>query len=624
MHSRILKVNNASLTGENVDIKLGTEPNHEKLYEAANVARSGCNFTNGTAVCVCFLTGDNTFFGKIAEATTKIERPDTLIKHEIHRLIHFMAVIAFSLGIAFFILALVKGYSWITAVSFAIAIIVANVPEGLLPQMTVALTLTAQRMLRLGVLVSNLEIIETLGAVNVICSDKTGTLTCNRMTVSHVMYNLRIHTTPITTDLPGDKFALYDTKDKTFESLQRVATLNTEAIFLEDAAAVPDVLKRKTRGDASESAIIKFVQPFRDVVEYRSKCKMLVKIPFNSSNKWMLTCTEPEGESQAERDSKPLHLMLKGAPERVWAMCSHVLQDGSLLPMTDELRATVENLNLQLGKRGERVLAFATQVRPTGPSRAGPCRSEFVCASQFPLPRSECGRAWAVCRPPKHRLLQDLPREQYPAGYVFDADANQGKGNFPLNGFTLVGFLALMDIPRATVKPAIELCNKAGIQVYMVTGDHPVTAHAIAKSLGLVTGPTFSEWEEGDYDKQKFPELKEENIFSIVVHGMEIEKFTQDDWTRVLNHKEVVFARTMPQQKQDIVKYLNAQKKVVAMTGAGVNDAPALKAANVGIAMGSGAPVAKEAGQVDHNSIGLELMSCMGLLSVATHADRWC
>ena len=100
MHSRILKVNNASLTGENVDIKLGTEPNHEKLYEAANVARSGCNFTNGTAVCVCFLTGDNTFFGKIAEATTKIERPDSLIKHEIHRLIHFMAVIAFSLGIA--------------------------------------------------------------------------------------------------------------------------------------------------------------------------------------------------------------------------------------------------------------------------------------------------------------------------------------------------------------------------------------------------------------------------------------------------------------------------------------------------------------------------------------------
>jgi sodium/potassium-transporting ATPase subunit alpha len=258
-----------------------------------------------------------------------------------------------------------------------IGIIVANVPEGLLPQMTVALTLTARRMLRLGVLVSNLEIIETLGAVDVICSDKTGTLTCNRMTVAHLMYNLRLHTTEITTDLPDDKFALYDTKDQAFELLQRVATLNTEAVFLEGPSAQPIVLNRKTRGDASESAIIKFVQPFRDIEEYRSKCKTLVKIPFNSANKWMLTCTEAEGDNQAERDAKPLHLMLKGAPERVWNMCSNVFQDGKLLPMTSELRSQVENLNLQLGKRGERVLAFATQARPLLPFPHQPPR--YVC-----------------------------------------------------------------------------------------------------------------------------------------------------------------------------------------------------------------------------------------------------
>ncbi len=194
--------------------------------------------------------------------------------------------------------------------------------------------------------------------------------------------------------------------------------------------------------------------------------------------------------------------------------------------------------------------------------------------------------------------MQDLPRSQYPPGYEFDPDANNGQGNFPLTGFTLVGFLALMDIPRATVKPAIEQCNAAGIRVYMVTGDHPVTAHAIAKSLNLISGPTAAELEANDYDKAKYPNLKAEDIYSIVIHGTQMESFTPQDWEHVLAHKEVVFARTMPQQKQDIVRYLNAQNKVVAMTGDGVNDAPALKAANVGIAMGSGAAVAKEAGQV--------------------------
>jgi sodium/potassium-transporting ATPase subunit alpha len=157
-----------------VDIKLGPEANHKDLYEAKNIARSGCNFTSGHGVCIVFSTGDNTFFGAIAKSTTQIGRPDTLLNHELHRFINIMAIVAFTIGITFFILAIFNGYTWLEAIVFMIGIIVANVPEGLLPQMTVALTLTAQRMLKLGVLVSNLEIIETLGAVDIICSDKTG------------------------------------------------------------------------------------------------------------------------------------------------------------------------------------------------------------------------------------------------------------------------------------------------------------------------------------------------------------------------------------------------------------------------------------------------------------------
>jgi sodium/potassium-transporting ATPase subunit alpha len=340
LSSSDLKVNNASLTGENVDIKLSADANSKTLYEAKNIARSGCNFTSGSAVCIVFATGDHTFFGKIAKSVTSSERPETLMKHEIHRLINIMAIVAFALGIAFFILAFYNGYTWVEAVIFMIGIIVANVPEGLLPQMTVALTLTAQRMLKLGtdpyllthsysltyllthsyllayllthlgVLVSNLEIIETLGAVDVICSDKTGTLTENRMSVSHIMYNKTIFIHKLTTSsLEGDTFPFIEEDSTSFKALQRIATLNTDAFFLAKTENDPDVLKRETKGDASESAIIKFVEPIRKIKEYRDACKRHVAIPFNSSNKWMLAIHEQEGPDKGTHCHSPNHLL---------------------------------------------------------------------------------------------------------------------------------------------------------------------------------------------------------------------------------------------------------------------------------------------------------------------------
>lgn len=529
-----LKVNNASLTGENVDIRLGTEPQSDTLYEAKNIARSGCNFTNGTGICVVFSTGDNTFFGSIARSTTTIKRPPSCLVREIKRLIHIMASVAIVIGITFLILALAKGYATIDAIVFMIGIIVANVPEGLLPQLTVALTLTAQRMLKKGVVVSNLDIIETLGATTVICSDKTGTLTCNRMTVSHVVYDRKIFITPISPTMQGDTFEVFDKTNPHFLALQRIGTLNCDAEFLTDHQ---DVLKRECKGDASESSLIKFFHPLRDINEYRKTCGRVFGIPFNSSNKWMASI-----HVQEDKNEKKLLLMVKGAPERVLNMCSSYYSGGIVHQMTEESKAEFEVTNATLAKRGERVLAFA------------------------------------------HYELE----EKYNKDFPFESDPI----NFPMNNLVLVGYMSLIDPPRMSVKPAIHDCNTAGVKVFMVTGDHPITAHAIAKSLNLITCPTKNELLD-----QGLP-MPPEGVQSIVVTGADLLKYTQEDWDFTLGHREIVFARTMPQQKQDIVRELTKKGHVVAMTGDGVNDAPALKAAHVGIAMGSGSAVAKEAGQI--------------------------
>lgn len=535
LKSSDLKVNNASLTGENVDIKLGQDSLSDSLYEAKNIARMGCNFTAGTGIVLVFSTGDNTFFGTIAKSTTSIKRPDSCLKKEISRLVHIMGVVAITIGVIFLILALNFGYSTIDAVVFMIGIIVANVPEGLLPQLTVALTLTAQRMQTKGVVVSNLDIIETLGATTVICSDKTGTLTCNRMTVSHVVYNKTIHKTPESPVLDGENLETYDPNDSHFQALQKVATLNSDAEFLTNE---PDVLKRMTKGDASESAMIKFVHPIRDIIDYRRECPRIFGVPFNSTNKWMCSIHD----EQKKTGNKELNLMLKGAPERVIGMCGRILKDGEIHDLDANEKKELEKINDNLAKRGERVLAFA------------------------------------------ERILD----ENYSKDFAFE----QEPLNFPMNNFVFVGFFSLIDPPRMTVKTAIHDCHTAGVKVFMVTGDHPTTAQAIAKSLNLITHPTKKDLEEQNIA------IPAEGCKAIVVTGTELLNFTEEDWDRTLKHEEIVFARTMPQQKQDIVRELTKLGHIVGMTGDGVNDAPALKAAHVGIAMGSGAAVAKEAGQL--------------------------
>lgn len=532
LQSSDLKVNNSNLTGENVDIKLVMSSTADSIYEAKNICRMGCHFTAGTGVGVVFVTGDSTFFGTIAGRTMSIKRPDSCLKKELKRMVKIMGGVAIVTGVIFLSLAIRIGYSAIEAVIFMIGIIVANVPEGLLPQLTLALTIIAKRMQKKNVIASNLEIIETLGATTVICSDKTGTLTCNRMTVSHLYYDNKIHNTPNTPVLEGDNFIQYEKIHDSFQKLQEVATLNSDAEFLTSAT---NPLDRKTKGDATESALIQFFEQIRSISDYRKEFPRVFGIPFNSTNKWMLSI-----HKQPEKPN--LLLMVKGASERVLGLCDKIQINGKVYPLKEDDLKEIERINNRLAERGERVLGFA------------------------------------------HIQMED----KYSEYYGFDQDPI----NFPYSNLIFDGLITFVDPPRPTVKSAISCCHKAGIKVFMVTGDHPTTAKSIAKSLGLITQNTEAEL------KEKGEAPPPGGCQAIVVTGGELTKFGPEEWSFVLKHEEIVFARTLPQQKQDIVRELTKLGHIVGMTGDGVNDAPALKAAHVGIAMGSGALVAKEAAQL--------------------------
>jgi len=535
-----LKVNNSALTGEPMDIKLGLEPNNAVYMGAKNVAFSGCSFTSGNGTGVVCTTGDHTVFGQIAFSATQSEKPDTLMRREVRRLIIIMAIAGVLVSFSFFGAALGTGRGWTNAIIVLVGLFTANIPEGLLPQITIALTITARRMKECQVIVSNLEIIETLGAVSTICTDKTGTLTKNQMTVSHLVYDGRIHMTPFAPVLPEDDPLPIEPGHAAAQALLRNATLNTTATFV-DKKDTDDISKWVVKGDASEAALIRFVQERQDLMEVRSQHPILAQIPFSARTKWMAMVRKAGPGKQ--------FVFLKGAAERVLLRCDSYMSASGAVALDDTKRKEIDSLILNLARRGERVLGFAETTL------------------------------------------------NFADDYAFEG-GDEEQANFPLGGLCFSGMVSLVDPPRDTVKKAIADCHKAGIHVIMVTGDHPVTALAISRALGLVTLPTLEE---------AGPDAKPEEC-AAVVNGDTLDSYSAEDWDRVLSCPEHVFARTQPEQKKTLVMQLHERGQIVAMTGDGVNDAPALKQANVGVAVGSGTAVAKEAAQIiiqddDFNSI---------------------
>jgi len=543
LEARGFKVDNSSLTGESEPQSRSPDFTNENPLETKNLAFFSTNAVEGTCVGVVVHIGDNTVMGRIAGLASGLEGGKTPIAKEIGHFIHLITGVAVFLGVTFFIIAFILGYHWLDAVIFLIGIIVANVPEGLLATVTVCLTLTAKRMASKNCLVKNLEAVETLGSTSTICSDKTGTLTQNRMTVAHMWFDNRIHEADTSEDQSSS--SAFNKEAPGWKTLERVACLCNRAEFKGDADNMKKpVLQREVNGDASEAAILKCTELSKgNVMQYRLNNKKVCEIPFNSSNKYQVSIHETD-----DPNDKRYLLVMKGAPERIVERCSTIIVDGTERPLTQEWKDAFNASYMELGGKGERVLGFC----------------DFI-----------------------------LPLDQYPVGFPFDPDSE----NFPLSGLRFVGLMSMIDPPRAAVPDAVSKCRDAGIKVIMVTGDHPITAKAIARSVGIISELSRTVEDLAEEQGVDINQVNHRDANAAVVHGGELKDMDGKQLDDLLmNHNEIVFARTSPQQKLIIVEGCQRMGAIVAVTGDGVNDSPALKKADIGIAMGiAGSDVSKQA-----------------------------
>ncbi|MBW7852442.1 MAG: cation-transporting P-type ATPase [Rhodospirillales bacterium] len=480
-----LQVSLAAITGESQPAGRDARPSHEReLSTARNVLLAGTAVMAGEARAVVFATGMHTLLGEIAHLTQTGGPTLSPLQREVVRLSRIVAALAVGLGAVFFAIGQALGMTHWHNTMFAIGIVVANVPEGLLPTVTLALAMAAQRLARRKVLVRHLASVEALGSATVICTDKTGTLTENRMAVRAIVVGGERYDDPATA-LAGGMVA-----ERLFETAAHCHTLK------EIAAGGTARLS----GDAMELALVAMAR----AVGEPAPLPRIDEVPFDPDRKRLSTLHRKGGE---------LVLFTKGALETVLPLCGAVATVHGEVPMTRAERETYLEAEGELAAAGLRVLAFA--------SRTG--------------------------------VAENYRREELE------------------QGLTMIGLVGIEDPPRPEVSAAVSRCRRAGIRVIMVTGDHPHTARAIAARIGLASAP-------------------------VIVTGEQLERMSRTQLQLCLDAPELIFARTRADHKRRIVVALQAKGEVVAVTGDGVNDAPALRKADVGIAMGlAGTDVAREA-----------------------------
>ena len=471
-----LMVNNAALTGESEPVSLDQAPFDGELIQSRNISFAGTTVVSGSGKGIVFATGMKTEFGRIAHLTGTVTSGLSPLQKEIIKITRIIAVIATIMGVIFFAAGHFMGRTFWENFLFAVGIIVANVPEGLLPTVTLSLAMGSQRMVKRKALIKTLTSVETLGSVSVICTDKTGTLTQNKMAVKRVAF-----------------------LDESIKIEKQKPSLFSVALLCNNTKEIEGILK----GDPTEVALYQAaIESFGHVESKRIK-----EFPFDSDRKRMSTINLLNGNT---------YVLTKGAPESIFVICSSCLMDGKTVGFDETYKQKAVSLYHSIMDEGLRVLAFAFRETKS---------DEKINSNE-------------------------------------DAEKDM----------VFLGFIGLEDPPRPEVPEAIKKCREAGIRVIMITGDGSRTALAIAKEIGLIKGE------------------------HTVVEGNDFLKMTDDELSNVLSKEEVIFSRMTPKRKLRVVNILKEEGERVAVTGDGVNDAPALKRADIGIAMGvTGTDVAKEA-----------------------------
>lgn len=579
--SRDLKFDRSMLTGESDAVVGAVNYTDENYLETRNIAVMGSHVIQGSAVAVVVATGDNTVMGRIAKLTSGKKPESTLLQIEITRFVLLVAIASLTIGTTLIVLwAAWLRHSFPTFLSLpdalvnSIGVIIAACPEGFPVCLALSLTIMSKRMQRQNVLVKRLSTVETLGSVNVICSDKTGTLTQNRMSVVHAGFISNVQTT-------DQLKAAFKGGDKAVRWLYETATLCNGATFDAATLGLP-INEWKVNGDATDASILHLAEYISPVDETQNKHKKLYEIPFNSKNKWMLTLQQP---SSSPSSSSPV-LFVKGAPDVLVSRCSSI-QDafGNILPLNKENMDKLQNLQQKWTSEGQRVLML--------------CRREFSDTEN--------------------------PFEGHDGSDSAGLEKLVAKHNKDL---CIVGLVGIVDPPRDEIPQVVDTCRRAGIRVMVVTGDFALTAAAIAKQCHIITNDRVDAIEDvfarangclwkDNTDSSKDQPLgaysakaasiagssvtttinttAAEGVTSLVVSGSDLVSLQSKHWDIISRYSEIVFARTTPDQKLLIVEELRRRECYVAVTGDGVNDSPALRAAHIGIAMGAGSEVAKEA-----------------------------
>jgi len=486
--SNSLYLDLSSLTGESNPAQRAVGPYHvRRTLDARNMVFAGTTVISGNGLAVTTATASATEFGKIARLTKNVVKVATPMQREIVIITRILTLIALAMGCVFFGLGFFAGKGILMSSIFALSLIVANIPEGLLPTITLSLSLASQRMARRNALIKNLSSVETLGSATVICTDKTGTLTRNEMTLKKIWLAGGELVT-----VSGNGY--YEPGEFTFVCDNQSSAARLESLLTAGILNCRASIDNKTlRGDSTELAIVAAAGKKNITVPPLQKIKENI---FTSERKMMSTVYQDGGKKC---------IFAKGASEVLLSKCTTFLAaDGTAQPLSQIILNRVNRQADAFEDEAFRVLALA-----------------------------------------------------------------QGNSENE-EEMTLLGLIAIMDLPRVGVYEAISTCKIAGIRTMMITGDNPRTATAIAHKIGM------------DYDT--------------VVTGLELDVIDDDQLGRLLARQNILFARMASSQKLRIATALQNNGEVVAMTGDGVNDAPALKKADIGVAMGlSGTEVAKEA-----------------------------